>query len=142
MLHVLGRINRWCGDTGRAEAQFHESLALFHSLGNAWGVALNISGLAAARVSHGDLEIAAELFGAEEAMREAVGEPLFPTIRRDHERAVGALREVLDEATVTTAWARGRALTPEQALARVQPNKLAEAALGASMIGRTKYSES
>jgi predicted ATPase/transcriptional regulator with XRE-family HTH domain len=142
MLHVLGRINRWCGDTGRAEAQFHESLALFHSLGNAWGVALNISGLAAARVSHGDLEIAAELFGAEEAMREAVGEPLFPTIRRDHERAVGALREVLDEATVTTAWARGRALTPEQALARVQPNKLAEAALGTSMIGRTKYSES
>jgi predicted ATPase/transcriptional regulator with XRE-family HTH domain len=129
-LHALGRINRWCEDTSQAEAQFQESLALFRTLGNAWGVALNIGGVAAARVSQGDFETAAELFGVEEAMRESVGEPLFPTIRRDHERAVGTLRTVLDEARLAVAWARGRSLTPEQILARLQPSKLAEAALG------------
>jgi predicted ATPase/DNA-binding XRE family transcriptional regulator len=137
LLHILGRVTRWFGDISQAEAQLHESLALFRSLGNRWGVGLNIGGLAAVRVARGELEAAAELLGAEEAMREVVGEPLFPTIRRDHERAVGTLHGLLDKEKVTTAWARGRSLTLEQILARVRaegqdaPARLGDATLAA-----------
>ncbi len=120
VLHMLGRVTRWLGDTGQAEARLLESLALFRTLGNGWGVALNIGGFAAIRVAQGELEAAAELFGAEEALREAVGEPLYPNIRRDHERALEALRSALNEAKGTAMWARGRSLTLEQILVRVR----------------------
>lgn len=124
LLHILGRTTRQAGNNAQAEAYLRESLALFRTLGNQWGIALSIGGIAAVKSAQGDYEGAAELLGAEEALRKAVGEPLYPSIRIDHEQTVAELHQSLGEAATRTAWARGQALTLEQIQARVLATKV------------------
>jgi len=62
-------------------------------------------------------EIAARLWGAAEALREAIGYPMFPVDRAEYEPIVAAVRAQVGEAAFTIAWAEGRSMTPEQALA-------------------------
>jgi DNA-binding NarL/FixJ family response regulator len=47
----------------------------------------------------------------------AVGAPIRPRDRRLHECAIAAARSRLDECAFTAAWAEGRAMPPEQAIA-------------------------
>lgn len=60
---------------------------------------------------------AARLWGAAGALREALGTPLPPVARADYERAVAAARTTSGERAFAVAWAQGRSMTPEQALA-------------------------
>jgi DNA-binding NarL/FixJ family response regulator len=60
---------------------------------------------------------AVRLWGAVEVLREAAGIPLSPIERADYERAIAAARTRLGEQAFAAAWAEGRAMTPEQALA-------------------------
>ena len=60
---------------------------------------------------------AAGLWGAAEALRETIGTPLPPVERDTYERSVAAVRTQLGEKAFATAWAEGRAMTPEQAFA-------------------------
>ena len=55
----------------------------------------------------------ARLYGATEALREAVGAPLPPVDRPDHDHKVAAARAQLDEAVWKTAWAEGKAMILE-----------------------------
>jgi DNA-binding NarL/FixJ family response regulator len=57
-------------------------------------------------------------------LREAIGVPIPPVSRAEYERDVAAVRAQLDEATFASAWAAGRALSLDQAVAealRVSP---------------------
>jgi predicted ATPase/DNA-binding SARP family transcriptional activator len=116
-LNVLGRVVQYQGDYGRAVTLFKTCLALFWEHGNKWGLAVGLSGLAGVSGGQGQLERAARLFGAEEALREAIHSALPPAVRADHERALASVRAQMDEATFATAWAEGRAMTLEQAVA-------------------------
>jgi non-specific serine/threonine protein kinase len=116
-LNILGRVTHSTGDNRRADELHRESLALFRDLGNRWGIALCVGGLAAVAGAQGQPERAARLLGAEEALRETIGEPLFQTIRADHERMVAIVRAALSADVFVTAWASGRAMTLEQAIA-------------------------
>jgi hypothetical protein len=60
---------------------------------------------------------AAALFGAAEALRAALGAPMTVMEHREYEQAVAQLRAQTDPAIVEAAWARGRALTMEEAVA-------------------------
>jgi predicted ATPase/DNA-binding CsgD family transcriptional regulator/transcriptional regulator with XRE-family HTH domain len=60
---------------------------------------------------------AVRLLGAAEPLRESVGEPLGPLTQAMHDQLVARLRTQLDEARFEDAWAMGRALTLEQAVA-------------------------
>ena len=60
---------------------------------------------------------AAKLWGAAEALREAIGAPIPPLERPTYECAVTAIRTQLGEETFAAAWALGRSMTPDQALA-------------------------
>jgi hypothetical protein len=62
-------------------------------------------------------ERAARLFGAAEALHEAIGKPLPPFLRADYDRDVAAVHAQLDDATFDAAWAAGQALSLEQAIA-------------------------
>jgi hypothetical protein len=57
------------------------------------------------------------LFGAAEALRQALGVPIHPPYVPEYERAVGALRAALGDSEFGAAWAAGRALSLEQAVA-------------------------
>jgi hypothetical protein len=64
----------------------------------------------------GDYGRAARLFGAGEALREAIGASvLFYLV--DYDRAVAAARDALGEEALATAWAQGREMTLDQAVA-------------------------
>jgi DNA-binding NarL/FixJ family response regulator len=65
---------------------------------------------------------AVRLWGAAEALRELMGTPLPCVERTAYVHSVNAARIQLDESIFSVAWAQGRAMTPEQALAaREQP---------------------
>jgi len=76
-----------------------------------------LEGLASVRAERSELVWAAQLWGAAEALREAIGTPIPPIYRLDYERAVAKARAQLGNEDFATAWAEGRTKTPEQAIA-------------------------
>ena len=57
------------------------------------------------------------LLGTAQTLREAIGSPMAPPDRPLVARAVAAARRSLGDDAFSTAWAEGRALTLEQAVA-------------------------
>jgi DNA-binding NarL/FixJ family response regulator len=84
---------------------------------------LCLEGLASAVAAQGNHAWAAHLWGAAEALREAIGTPLPPVEHVLYQRAVAAARTQLGEHAFATAWAEGRTMPPEQAL--VAPGQVA-----------------
>src|SRR5829696_3502634 len=103
------------GDYEQAVVQLRESLAVLRETGNPLYMQ-NLELLAAAVSMRGEHERAAWLFGAAEALREAVGAFVLPLYRGEYERGVAAVRSGLDEVAFSAAWSEGRAMTPEQAV--------------------------
>ncbi len=77
-----------------------------------------LEGLAAVAAEQGELVWATHLWGAAEALREAIGTPIPPVYRLGHERAVAKVRAQVSNDTFAKAWAEGRTMTPEQAMTR------------------------
>src|SRR5215210_2903961 len=100
------------GDYERAVARLRESLAVLQETGNPLYMQ-NLELLAAAVSMRGDHGRAVRLFGAAEALREAVGAFVLPLYRAEYDLGVAAARAGMDEAALTAAWAEGRAMTPE-----------------------------
>jgi non-specific serine/threonine protein kinase len=109
VLTSLGRIARDRGDFARAADLYRESLILHWDDGDRGRIAGCLNGLAIVCALVGDAEPAARLFGAAEALREAVGAPV-PRHRGQHDRAVAAARAVLGPEAFARAWSAGRAL--------------------------------
>src|SRR5262249_24552660 len=112
----LGRVTYVQGQYGAARALFQESLAIFRELGNKHGIAASLEGLAEVVVAGGQPERAARLFGAAEGLREAIGAPLLPAERAEHDRSIAAACTALGEEAFAAAWAEGRALSLEGAV--------------------------
>lgn len=68
-------------------------------------------------VAQGELERAARLAGVGEELCETSGIPLPAAARVGYGRVVDAVRTQLEAETVAAAWAEGRAMTTEQAIA-------------------------
>ncbi|HEY6073938.1 MAG TPA: hypothetical protein VIV15_11230, partial [Anaerolineales bacterium] len=87
-------------------------------LGNRPAVAheLECLGFIAAAGGHAYAERAATLLGAAEALREAIGSPMTTSERREYDPVVAQLRAGAEQAPVEAAWARGRALTLDEAV--------------------------
>jgi ATP/maltotriose-dependent transcriptional regulator MalT len=103
------------GDYERSATWLRESLAVLREPGNPLYMQ-NLELLAAAVSMQGEHGRAAWLFGAAEALREAVGAFVLPLYRAEYDRGVAATRTGLDEAAFSAAWSEGRAMTPEQAV--------------------------
>ncbi|CAA9246792.1 MAG: hypothetical protein AVDCRST_MAG26-1707 [uncultured Chloroflexia bacterium] len=125
VLAYLAMVTLDQGDDGWASAYLRESLILLRELGERWQTIHTLevcARLAAGReqpseeAQAGGLR-AAQLFGAAEVLRETLRAPILAFQRQSYDRGVAALRTQLDEATFKTAWATGRAMTLEQAIA-------------------------
>jgi tetratricopeptide (TPR) repeat protein len=116
VLGTLGDLTRAQGDHEGARALYKESLSIYRQLEDTRGIADCLKGLAAVAHAQGQHERAAQMFGAAEALREASGAPLSVSERADDERSIAAVRAGLGEETFTSAWAEGRAMTPEHAI--------------------------
>jgi len=117
-LNGLAKAMQAQGDDAQAFALFEECLSLRKAMGAKRGIAEVLEGLAGlAMTTQRDGRKAAHLLGAAEALREAIGAPVPLVERGDYERNVAAVRAQLDETALTAAWAEGRAMTVEQAVA-------------------------
>ena len=79
-------------------------------------IASSLEGWAGVEVAQGQPMWAARLWGAAEALREAIRAPLPPIERADYERAVAAACRSLGEQAFAAAWAQGRSMSLDQVL--------------------------
>jgi tetratricopeptide (TPR) repeat protein len=127
-MNRLGRVAHDQGDYGAARALLTESLAISWEVGHRGGLVRDLEGLAAVAVAQAQFERAAHLFGALDELRVTVGQPRAPVERAEYERSVAAVRTALGEAAFAAAWAAGRAMPLEDAVAlALEPATASEA---------------
>ena len=111
--HAL-RIN---GATDEAVALYRETLHGWQHAGNRGAIANQLESVAFIALGRADHGLAATLLAAAEAIREAADAPMLAFERGEYDAAVAAVREQLDGPTLESAWADGRRLTTDEALA-------------------------
>jgi predicted ATPase/DNA-binding CsgD family transcriptional regulator len=119
-LLYLGRALRHKGDYSWAKDLLGESLTLGQEVGDKRGVAWCLEAWADLASAEGQAAAAgraARLFGAAEVLREALGIPTDLFDRAEYARDVVVVRDQLDEADFAKAWAVGRAMPLDQAIA-------------------------
>ncbi len=118
LLVVLGRVAAIEGDRAAAETLYEESPIFAREISyNEDLLPPYLEGLADMVATRGDSVRAARLWGLAEVLREAMGVPISPIERASYEHTVTAARAQLGEKVFAAAWAEGRTMTPEQALA-------------------------
>jgi predicted ATPase/DNA-binding CsgD family transcriptional regulator len=113
----LGTVALREGDSQQSAGLYQQSLALNRVLGNRDGIAEDLAGLAEAASLVGQPERAAQLLGTVEAVREARNIELPPLRRTEYDRIIEGIRVQLDEMAFVEAWAQGRVMPLEQAIA-------------------------
>jgi predicted ATPase/class 3 adenylate cyclase/DNA-binding CsgD family transcriptional regulator len=116
-LYALAGVATIQGNYARSQALYEEGIAVARKAGGTRMIPSGLEGLAAAVAAQGNQVWAAHLWGAAEALREAIGMPIPPVERVPYHRAVAAARAQLGEQAFAAAWVGGRTLSPEQALA-------------------------
>jgi predicted ATPase/class 3 adenylate cyclase/DNA-binding CsgD family transcriptional regulator len=127
-LRSLGTVAHRQGDNARAVGLHTQALVLYRELSDQWGIIESLEGLAAAgeqvqqhrttsTVEAGRFRRAARLLSAAAALRTHTGYPMSLVDCEDVERAAVAARDALGEPAFAAAWAEGRAMTLEQAIA-------------------------
>jgi predicted ATPase/DNA-binding CsgD family transcriptional regulator len=117
-LASLGIVALEQDDPERAAALYEEDLRLLRSLRDKAATAFGLRGMACVAALRGDAARAARLWGAGEALGEAINLPLSPFDRAhpDYEGLLNGVRPRLEEIAWEAALAEGRAMTPEVAL--------------------------
>jgi tetratricopeptide (TPR) repeat protein len=105
------------GDHATARSVLKESLRARLEVGSKDETAAYLEMAAEFSAAEGDARGSARLFGAAEALREELGTPVPPPDRAEYERAVAAARAALGDEAFAAAWAEGRAMSWQQAIA-------------------------
>jgi predicted ATPase/DNA-binding SARP family transcriptional activator len=112
----LGFMAREQGDYGTASACYHESLTLCRELGEKYGIAEALAGLSALAWALGQLPRAVCLGGAETTLRESIGATLSSREYKAPGGDLTSLHAVLGDADFSAAWAKGCAMSLEEAV--------------------------
>lgn len=112
------------GELPLSKKHFAEAANLAFDLGNKMTISYSIDGFAALAVANDDLRRAAELCGSAEALRESIGYKIEPAEEVFRNAYLEKLRGLLDDAQFSDAFERGRAMTPEKAIALAFEPKL------------------
>ena len=114
----LGSYIRARGDLGQAASLYAESLTIVRDGRGPMTVSLCLKSLGAVAATVGRAESAIRLFGASEAARERHGFAILSAIEEESLRQdIAPARAKLSAAAFAAAWAAGRSLTLDQAVA-------------------------
>ena len=111
---LLGKVLAAQGDHTAAHTMFEESL--LRDLA-AVDIAPTVEGLAIVVAAQDETTWAVRLLAAAAALRDSLGTPLPPIYRAAYSRCVASAQAQLGEQAFAVAWAEGRDMTWEQALA-------------------------
>jgi predicted ATPase/DNA-binding CsgD family transcriptional regulator len=130
-LWALADINADLGHADTAAAQFEESLTLFVEFGDRWfgGIVLESASYLAAAT--GDAERAVQLLAAADAVRTALGVPLWVGFRERHDRVRAEMHSTLGEARFAAAWEKGAQIPLADAVELIAPARRDAASDGA-----------
>ena len=115
--HNLGNLALEQGEYSVAYPLLKESLAILLDAKDIWAINFALDSLAGIAAGQGQSERALRLAGASEALRESAGILLPPVWQAWVERLLEPARKMLDEEGCAVAWAEGRAMNLEQAVA-------------------------
>jgi non-specific serine/threonine protein kinase len=121
-LAYLGHVMERRGDYAQATTLLEEALALQQALGDQWGMATSCEYLGTVIAAQRQWVPAARLLGTAEAVREDIGVPLPPEQQAGHDQA---MRAALGDEAGAAAWAAGRALPLDEAIALALAKPLA-----------------
>jgi tetratricopeptide (TPR) repeat protein len=113
-LNVSGRLSLARGDGDAAQALLVQSFDLSVQAGDKQLTADCLEALGGVAATCDRPEHAAQLFGAADALREAIGASLQDAYKPEHERYVRAAKERLAADTFAAAWAAGRTISPDE----------------------------
>lgn len=113
----IGHVLRKQGRYDEAGAVYRESIPRWLETGNKAAVAHELECFGSMASAQMQYERAARLFGAAEALREALNSHMTPLERPEYDQAVAALHGQMDGASLTQAWAEGRTLSMDEAVA-------------------------
>jgi predicted ATPase len=116
-LRELARLCRMQGDPEQAFTLLRQSAAVIVPLKDVRCAYSCLEDFAAALCEHDQPSDVARLFAAAEALRELIGRPLARSQLEPHDRGVATVKQRLDPEAFATAWAEGRVMTLEQAIA-------------------------
>jgi len=114
-LESLARVAARRGNEALARERYKDSLVLFGEAGEQLYSIVSVEGMARLDLDARPAR-AARLLGAAAARRAALGAPLPPVDRPDHDRAVGKARAVLGDEAFAAAWVVGQTLTLDAAI--------------------------
>ena len=112
-LSNLGVLNVLRGQPASAFPLLQEALGLYVALGDRDGIAESLEGLGGV----GSTAEAARLLGAAEALRKSMGRSLSPGELATNALIADSIRAAIGQDTFAVAWAAGRVLTIEEAVA-------------------------
>jgi predicted ATPase/DNA-binding winged helix-turn-helix (wHTH) protein len=115
-LRNLGIVAFRQGDYAEAAKLVRETLLILRDLKEKWFISRSLETMAEIIALQGDHIRAARLFGAGEALREAIGASVLPFYRTDYDSAVEAVHKCLGHEAVREYWSQGRSMTLEQAI--------------------------
>ena len=116
-LNALGAVALARGDTAVAYALIAEALVLRKQQGDKRGIAESLEYLGAVARARGEAARGIRLLGAAAALREAIGAPSWPSERARQEQEIAAARGAIGRSAFDAAWAEGRRLAVESAIA-------------------------
>jgi len=117
LLHNIGYVETQRQNYSKALSSFRNALIIHLETGNQAGIAECLVGMADVSILQSQSERGARLLGKAEAMRESVNATLWPANQIEYERIISNLHNSMEETAITNAWAVGRVMTTEDAIA-------------------------
>jgi predicted ATPase len=113
----LAHLERRQGHLTQAKPLYRETIQEWQRIGHRAAIAHELECFAFIAKAQEQDEHAARLFGAAEALRETINISMTAFERMEYDREISDLRANMDEAIFAKAWAEGRDMTMEQAIA-------------------------
>jgi tetratricopeptide (TPR) repeat protein len=112
----LGRISRIQGDLSSSYAHHVEGLKIFAQMGDRRGLVYSFFGFSCLAQSQGQLQRAAQLFGALDSIRERLGTLLEAVLEAEYGQVKTATQEALGKDRFQAAWSDGLGMSLERAI--------------------------
>ena len=112
----LGNATAGLGEYEAAQRHYADSLRAYREYDDKWALAFLVEDIGQLAGLRGDGELAFELVGAPDTLRDEIGTPRAPALEEELERQLAPARRAIGGVAATDARARGQALTLTEAL--------------------------